>query len=81
MESSKCLSYIDDTNNVGASTLESTLKTAMEATGKVTVTSVANNSVSGSTATADVTMTVGGQPQTAVCCLVRKDGSWEISSQ
>jgi hypothetical protein len=77
----QCLGHIDDTNNVGAATIESVLKMARAATGEVTVESVANVNVTGATATADVKISYGGQSETREYPLVKKDGSWKISWQ
>ena len=76
-----CLGHIDDTDNVGAATIESVLKMARAATGEVIVESVTNVNVTGSTATADVKITFGGQSETKEYPLVKKDGSWKISWQ
>ena len=74
-----CLGHIDDTNNVGAATIESVLKMARAATGEVTVESVTNINVTGSTATAEVKITFGDESETKEYPLVKKDGSWKIS--
>ncbi len=76
-----CLNYVADTNNVGASMMKSMLQTARTATGKVTVESVTNISITGSTATADVKITYGGQSESKEYPLVKKDGSWKIAWQ
>jgi hypothetical protein len=76
-----CLGHIDDTDNVGAATIESVLKMARAATGEVIVESVTNVNVTGSTATADVKITFGDQSETKEYPLVKKDGSWKISWQ
>ena len=76
-----CLGHIDDTNNVGESAIESVLQMARAATGEVTVDSVENITVSGTSATADVKITYGGQSETKEYPLVKKDGSWKISWQ
>ena len=76
-----CLGHIDGTNAAGATTIESTLKTARATTGEVTVESVTNINITGSTATADVKITYGGQSETREYALVKKDGSWKISWQ
>lgn len=60
----QCLGHIDDTNNVGESTIESMLTMARAVTGEVTVESVTNISIAGSTATADVTITHAGGSET-----------------
>ena len=52
-----CLGHIDDTNNVGASVIQSILKESRAAVGEVTVDSVANINITGSTATAYVKIT------------------------
>ena len=74
-----CLGHIDDTNNVGAATIESVLKMARAATGEVTVESVTKINVTGSTATAEVKITFGDESETKEYPLVKKDGSWKIS--
>src|SRR5512136_2198685 len=74
-----CLGHIDDTNNIGESTIESILTMARAATGKVTVKSVTNISITGSTATADVSITYASGSETKEYPLVKKDGSWKIS--
>ena len=73
-----CLGHIDDTNAAGSTMIESTLKTARATTGEVTVESVTNINITGSTATADVKITYGGQSETKKYSLVKKDGSWKI---
>jgi hypothetical protein len=74
-----CLGHIDDTNAAGATMIESTLKTARATTGEVTVESVTNINITGSTATANVKITYGDQSETKEYSLVKKDGSWKIS--
>jgi hypothetical protein len=76
-----CLGHIDDTNNVGESAIESMLHMARAATGEVAVDSVTKINITGSTATADVKITSGGQSETKEYPLVKKDGSWKISWQ
>jgi hypothetical protein len=76
-----CLGHIDDTNNVGAAMIESVLKMARAATGEVTLKSVTNISITGSTATADVSITYASGSETKEYPLVKKDGSWKISWQ
>ena len=76
-----CLGHIDDTNNVGESTIESVLRMARAATGEVTVDSVTKINITGSTATADVKIASGDQSETKEYPLVKKDGSWKISWQ
>jgi hypothetical protein len=76
-----CLGHIDGANAAGATTIESALKTARARTGEVTVESVTNINITGSTATADVRITYGGQSETKEYLLVKKDGSWKISWQ
>ena len=76
-----CLGHIDDTDNVGAAAIESMLKMARAATGEVTVDSVTNVNVTGSTATADVKITSGEHSETKEYPLVTKDGGWKISWQ
>ncbi len=73
-----CLGHIDDTNNAGASVIQSVLQMARAATGEVTVDSVENITISGLSATADVKITYGGQSETKEYPLVKKDGSWKI---
>jgi hypothetical protein len=77
----ECLGHIDDTNNVGESTIESMLTMARAATGEVTVESVTNISITGSTATADVKITYEGHSETREYPLVKKDSRWKISWQ
>ena len=77
----QCLGHIDDTNNVGAATIESMLKTTRALTGEVTVESVTNINVTGSTATADVKITFGDESETREYPLVKKGGRWWISWQ
>ena len=74
-----CLGHIDDTNAAGATMIESTLKTARATTGEVTAESVTNINITGSTATADVRITYGGQSESKEYPLVKKDGSWKIA--
>ena len=76
-----CLGHIYDANNAGGSTIESMLTTARAATGEVTVKSVTNISITGSTATADVSITHASGSETKEYPLVKKDGSWKISWQ
>ena len=76
-----CLGHIDDTNKVGESTIESMLRTTRAAMGEATVSSVTNVSITGSTATADVTTTYASGSRTEQYRLVEKDGSWKISWQ
>jgi hypothetical protein len=76
-----CLGHIYDANNAGESTIESVLKIARAATGEVTVESVTNISIAGSTATADVSMAYASGSETREYPLVKKDGSWKISWQ
>lgn len=76
-----CLGHIDDTNNLGASVIRSALEESKTATGEVTVVSIENIIISGSSATADVTLSwtgnTGGETQEWI--LVRKAGDWKIS--
>ena len=74
-----CLGHIDDTNNAGASVIQSVLQMARAATGEVTVDSVENITISGLSATADVKVTYENQSETKEYPLVKKDGSWKIS--
>jgi hypothetical protein len=74
-----CLGHIDDTNAAGATMIESTLKTARATTGEVTVESVTNINITGSTATANVKITYGDQSESKLYSLVKKDGSWKIA--
>jgi hypothetical protein len=76
-----CLGHINDTNDVGASVIQSVLQIARAATGEVTVDSVENVAISGLSATADVKITYGGQSETKEYALVKKEGSWKISWQ
>jgi hypothetical protein len=76
-----CLGHIDDTNNVGASVIQSALEQSRAATGKVTVDRIENIDISGLSATADVTLSwaanAGGETQKWT--FVKKDGDWKIS--
>ena len=76
-----CLGHIDDTNNVGASVIQSALEQSRAATGKVTVDRIENIDISGLSATADVTFSLAGNTggETQKWTLVKKDGSWKIS--
>jgi hypothetical protein len=74
-----CLGHIDDANAAGAPLIESTLKTARARTGEVTVESVTNINITGSTAAADVKITYGDQSETKHYQFVNKDGSWKIA--
>jgi len=76
-----CLGHIYDANNVGASVIQSALEESRAATVKVTVDSVENISISGLSATADVTFSWAGDTggETQEWTLVKKDGHWKIS--
>ena len=76
-----CLGHIDDTNNVGASVIQSALEQSRAATGKVTVDHIENIDISGLSATADVTLSWAGNAggETQKWTFVKKDGSWKIS--
>jgi len=76
-----CLGHIDDTNNVGASVIQSALEESRAAMGKVTVDSIENINISGLSATADVTFSWAGDTgsETQEWTLVKKDGAWKIS--
>ena len=76
-----CLGHIDDTNNVGASVIQSALEQSRVAKGKVTVDRVENINIGGLSATADVTLSWAGNTggETKKWTLVKKDGSWKIS--
>ena len=76
-----CLGHIDDTNNVGASVIQSALQQSKAATGKVTVDRVENIDISGLSATADVTLSWAGNAggETKKRTFVKKDGNWKIS--
>jgi len=76
-----CLGHIDDTNNVGASVIQSALQQSKAATGKVTVDRVENIDISGLSATADVTLSWAGNAggDTQKWTLVKKNGDWRIS--
>ncbi len=74
-----CLGHIDDTNNLGASVIRSALEESRAATGKVTVESIENISITGLSATADVTLTWDADTETQEWTLVKKDGGWKIS--
>ena len=76
-----CLGHIDDTNNAGASVIQSALEESRAATGEVTVNNIENVSISGLSATADVTFSWAGNTggETQKWTLVKKDGAWKIS--
>ena len=76
-----CLGHIDGANAAGATMIESALKTARARTGEVTVESVTNINITGSTATADVKITSGDQSEAKEYPLVKKDGGWKIAWQ
>jgi len=76
-----CLGHIDDTNNVGERTIESMLRTTRAASGEVTVKSVTNIRIAGSTATTDVSTSCAKGSMTKEYPLVKKDGNWKISWQ
>jgi len=77
----ECLGHIEDTNNVGKSTIELVLALARAATGEVTVESVTNISIAGSTGTADVLIIYAGGSETKEYTVVKKDGRWKIAWQ
>ncbi len=79
MDWESCLGHLDDPGKVGTSVIRSALELARATTGEVTVESIANVEISGSTATADVTLTYGGQKETREYPLVKKDGHWKIA--
>ena len=74
-----CLGHIDDINHMGESAIESVLQTARAATGKVTVDSVEDIEISGSSASAYVRITYGDQSETKLYPLLKKGGSWKIA--
>jgi hypothetical protein len=76
----KCLSYVQDTYNVGAGGVKDLFKAKWEQIGEVTVVSIANPKISGSTVTVDVAVTYRGQsqPETWDFPVTKKDGSWII---
>ena len=76
-----CLGHIDDTNNVGASVIQSALEQSRAATGRVTVDRIENIDISGLSATTDVTLSWAGNAggETQKWTFVKKDGSWKIS--
>jgi hypothetical protein len=78
-----CLGHIYDTNNVGASVIQSALQQSRAATGEVTVVRVENVSISGTSATADVTLSWAGNTagETQKGTFVKKGGVWKISYQ
>jgi hypothetical protein len=73
-----CLGHVDDEYDAGAAIVE-LLKASKTATGEVTVNSIDNVNITGSTATVDVTATLRGKTETIEHHLVKKDGSWKIS--
>ena len=73
-----CLGHVDDEYGAGAAIIE-LLKASKAALGEVIVNSIYNVSITGSTATADVTATFRGKTETIEHHLVKKDGSWRIS--
>ena len=75
---STCLSYVDDEYNAGEAIIE-LLKASRAATGEVTVNSIDNINITGSTATVAVTATLGGKTRTMEHHLVKNDGNWGIS--
>lgn len=74
-----CLGHIDDTNDTGASVIQSALEQSRAATGKVTVDSVENITISDLSATADVMLTWDDHNETQGWTFVKKDGHWKIS--
>ena len=74
------LSYIDDTNNVGTDRILEITKAWRRMLGKVTVNSITNIDVKGSTATATAHITIIniGESETEDWQLVKKDGNWKI---
>lgn len=78
---SKCAGYVDDSQNWGASTIRSALQMSYAVTGRVTVETITNIDISGSTATAEVGLTYGGESETMELPLTKKDGRWKISWQ
>jgi len=76
-----CLGHIDDATNLGAGAIRSALQQSMAATGAVTLESVDNIQVSGSSATAEVTLTWAGSAgsETLERALVKKSSAWKIS--
>ena len=76
-----CLGHIDDTNNVGASVIQSALEQSRAATGRVTVDRIENIDISGLSATTDVTLSWAGNAggETQKWTFVKKDGDWKIS--
>ncbi len=73
-----CLGHIVDTDSGGADYIQPLLEAARAQTGEVIVESVANVKISGSTATADVSITYGDQSDTEEYPMVKKDGHWKI---
>jgi hypothetical protein len=76
-----CVGHIDDTESVGASAIQAVLEAARAVTGEVTVESVTNVKISGSTATADVKIAYGDESETREYPMVKKDGHWKIAWQ
>lgn len=77
----QCLAHIDDPGKIGESTIESMLTIARAATGEVTVESVTNISITGSTATADVSIAYANGSETKEYAFVKKGGRWWIAWQ
>lgn len=73
-----CLSYVDDEYGAGAAIIE-LLKASRATTGKVIVNRIDSISITGSTATADVSATLRGKTETVEHSLVKKDSSWKVS--
>ncbi len=73
-----CLGHVDDEYDAGAAIIE-LLKASKAVLGEVIVNSIDKVSITGSTATADVTATFRGKTETIEHNLVKKDGSWRIS--
>ena len=73
-----CLGHVDDEYDAGAAMIE-LLEASKAVSGEVIVNSIDEVSITGSTATADVTATFRGKTETIEHNLVKKDGSWRIS--
>ena len=73
-----CLGHIYDANNLGAGAIRSALEESKAATGDVTVDSVENVIIAGSSATADIKTNSTGGPKTQRWTFVKTDSGWTI---
>jgi len=74
-----CLGHIDDTNQIGESTIESVLREARATTGEVTVESVTVEFISGASASVHVSLSYAGGSQTKWYPLVQKSWSYALA--